>query len=149
MERCLVLFESSVKSSNSLKQYRYNLEQFRKFAKVDNYEVLANLDSETIQRHLEDYVMMLRTRDVSQATIRNYLASPELFFELNKKTIYKKILHKMIPAKEKGGSDKPYTTKDIERMLLATSSKRDRALVHYYASTGARLKTIDDPVLTF
>ena len=149
MERSLMLFESSVRSKYSLKQYKYNLEKFREFAKVKDYETLASLDSETIQNMLEDYVMMLRERGLTQATIRNYLAAPELFFELNKKTIYKKILHKMIPGKEKGGSDKPYTTQDIQKMLLATASKRDRALIHLYASTGARPKSIEDPVLTF
>lgn len=55
----------------------------------------------------------------------------------------------MIPPKGKLGSDKPYTTQDIQKMLLTTASKRDRALIHFLASTGARPKAIEDPVLTF
>jgi hypothetical protein len=78
-----------------------------------------------------------------------YLAAPELFFEQNKKTVNKKILHKLIPAREKGGSDKPFTTQDIQKMLRATTSKRDMFLVHFLASTGARPKSIEDPVLVF
>lgn len=127
----------------------YNLEQFRKFAKAENYDTLANLDSETIQKLLEDYVLMLKKRGIAAATMRSYLSAPELFFELNKKVLYKRVLHKMIPEKMKGGSDKPYTTQDIQNMLLATSSKRDRMMLHFMASTGARLKVIEDPVLTF
>jgi site-specific recombinase XerD len=115
MERCMELFENSIKSKNSLEQYHYNLRKFLEFTGVKDHETLANLDSDTIQRFLEDYVIMLRKRELSCATIRSYLSGPELFFELNKKTIHKKILHKMIPEKVKGGSDKPYTTEEIQK----------------------------------
>ncbi len=149
MERCLALFENSIKSKHSLKTYRYNLDRFLKFTEIKDYESLANLDSETVQRYMEDYIMMLRQTGISRSTMRSYLSPVELFFELNKKVIYKRILHKMIPAKEKAFNDLPFTSQDIQKILLATASKRDRALVHFYASTGARPKAIDDPVLTF
>jgi integrase len=149
MERSLLLFVSSIKSRYTLEEYLYNLKTFLKFTKVKDYDTLANLDSDTIQKFLEDYVLTLRERGLSHSTMRSYLAAVELFLDVNKKIFHKTVLHKMIPAREKGGSDKPYTTEDIQKMLQSTASKRDKVLVHFLASTGARPRSIEDPILTF
>ncbi len=73
MERSLLLFVSSVKSRYTLEEYLYNLKTFLKFTKVQDYDTLANLDSDTIQKFLEDYVLTLRERGLSHSTMKSYL----------------------------------------------------------------------------
>lgn len=53
----------------------------------------------------------------------------------------------MIPEMQKAGNDMPYTTEDIQKMILGATPKRTRALVYFFASTGARPNVLADPIL--
>lgn len=147
MQRSLLLFENSIKSEQSRLMYRYHLDKFLVFTKIKDYDALANLDAETIQMLLENYVIHLKGRKLKAKSIRNYLNGVELFFDVNKKTYYKRVLRKMIPEDTKEGNDQPYTTEDIQKILKVAKSKREIALIHFFASTGARPRVLLDPIL--
>jgi integrase/recombinase XerD len=147
MQRSLLLFENSIKSEQSREKYRYHLDKFLEFTKIKDYDALANLDADTIQMLLENYVIHLKDRKLKAKSIRNYLNGVELFFDVNKKIYYKRVLRKMMPEDTKEGNDQPYTTEDIQKMLKVTKSKREIALIHFFASTGARPRVLLDPVL--
>jgi len=149
MQRSLLIFENSIKSKYSLKTYKYHLEKFLGFSKIKDFDSLLRLDDEAIQVLLENYVMHLKNKGLTASSIKSYLCSPELFFDVNKRTFHRKILHRMIPEPDKEGNDLPYTTEDIQKMLKATTSKRLKALIHFLASTGSRPNVIVDPVLQF
>lgn len=89
----------------------------------------------------------MKARGLKSVTIKNYLSGPKLFFDMNRKFYHKKILAKMIPEMEKEGNEKPYTTEDIKVMLSTTTIKRTKAMIHFFASTGARPNVLEDPVL--
>lgn len=127
--------------------YKFHLDKFLKFTKIKDYDALAQLDTDTIQMLLENFVIYLKGKNLKAKSIRNYLNGIELFFDVNKKTYYKRVLRKMLPEDSKEGNDRPYTTEDVQKMLGATNSKRMKALIHYFASTGARPNVISDPVL--
>ncbi|MDE1838498.1 MAG: site-specific integrase [Thaumarchaeota archaeon] len=132
-----------------MKLYKWHLKKFLDFTKIRDYDALAGLDSETIQALLENYAIHLKRRNLSGKTVEDYFSGIELFFECNKKFYYKKALHKMFPEKHKTGNHTPYTTKDVRCLLTNTSSKRIKALIHFFASTGARPSTLLDPILRF
>lgn len=147
MQRSLLIFENSIKSRYTKKEYQHRLRTFLKFTEIKDYDTLASLDSDSIQSFLEDYILEMKARGLKPVTIKNYLSGPKLFFDMNRKFYHRKILAKMIPEMEKEGNDKPYTTDDIRAMLSATKLRRTRAMIHFFASTGARPNVLEDPVL--
>ena len=91
------MFANAINSSETRKSYTYGLEKFTMFSKIERYDALASWDSYTIQNHLEQYVLECKRIDYKNTGIRIRLSGPELFLEMNRKTYYKKILHKMLP----------------------------------------------------
>lgn len=149
VQRSYLIFENSIKSIETLKSYKYHLEQFLNFTNLKSYDELSSLDTNTIQNFLEDYVIKLKKQGLAGMSFRSYFAGIEIFLEVNKIFFYKKALHKMFPAIEKSGGGMPYTTQDIQLMLKNTTSKRTKALIHFFASTGARPAVLVDPPLKF
>ncbi len=149
MQRSFVLFENSCKSPKTLESYNWSLDKFLKFTKLKNYDALVTLDNDFLQELLENYLFSLKKRHLKRKTIDTMFNGIECFLDANKKTYYKKALHKMFPADTKHGSEKPYTTEDVQKLLSGTVSKRNKALILFFASTGARPGALFDPVLRF
>ena len=151
VEKCYQLFLSGIRNEKTQEKYEYYLKRFLKETKLKNFTSLIELDDETIQDLLEKYVMMLRSKGLKRSGVRPILYAIELFFDMNKKMIYKTVLRKMvqgIPNHIKGG-EKAYTDEDIRMMLDKAHDSRSKALVHFMASLGARPGVIVDPILTF
>jgi len=150
-EKCYQLFLSGIATSATRKQYEYQLRRFLKETKLKDFTTLLELDDETRQDMLEKYVLMLKGRDLRKSTIVTALAAIELFFDMSKKLVHKKILRKMVSSQADyiPGGEKAYTDDDVHKMLSVTVDLRGKALIHFMASTGSRPGSIDDPVLTF
>jgi len=146
--RSFRLFETAIKSDHTKKVYIYYLNEFMKFAKIKAFDEILKLKPNQIQKRLEDWVMHLSGKKLKATTIRSKLSGIELFLEMNRAVFYKKPLHKLLPSSDYiPGGRKPYTTKDIQKMLRSSNKLRTKALIHFLASTGARPGTIEDPVL--
>ncbi len=135
--RCLIIFEESIKSEETKKNYLLMLNKYRKFAVVENFDELLKADSNSIQCLLEDYVISLK-RKISPNTLNTQLAPVFLFYELNGITINKTRIKKMYPAKVKRGGYGSYSLEDIKNMLSSTRKKRTRACILVLSSTGCR-----------
>ena len=146
--RTLALFESAIKSPESKRNYTYSLNEFMKFIKIIDHDDIPKLGSEKILNFLKDWIIHLRNKQLKANTIRAKLCGIELLLEMNDILINKKILHKLLPSSDyvQGGGT-PFTTEEIQRMLKSTTRLRSKALVHFFASTGARPASITDPVL--
>jgi len=151
LQRSYLLFECGLNSPESKKTYKKNLNNFMKFAGyVNRYDEFIQLDTNTIQTHLENFLLFHRSRVVKGRTIRNYLTAIELLLDVNKVTYFKKALHLLIPKDNvKQGGDVPFTDDDIRKMISSTTSKRNIALIHFFASVGGRPGVLYDPVLSF
>ncbi len=126
----------------------YSLDEFMQFIKAKNYDDVPKLDTNTIQAHLENWVMHLAQKGLKASSIRGKLSAVELFLEMNKVLYYKKIVRKLIPSSDYiPGGEKPFTTEDIQNFLKATTKPRTKALVLFFASTGVRPASIVDPIL--
>jgi len=76
------------------------------------------------------------------------IAAPELFFEMNRKVWHKKLVRKSINKNNvESSGNSPITTTEIKDMLQVAKHPRDIALIHFFASTGARPAALFDPVL--
>jgi len=145
-QRSYQIFVSVTMSEKTRVGYIRDLNNFLTFTKVADYDTLAKLGIDTIQEFLEDYVAELKRRNVT--SIRTRLAGPELFFDMNKKLYYKKILHRLLPSNDNVmGGNTAYTNEDITKMLSSTFKPRTKAIIHLIASTGIRPGAFDDPAL--
>ena len=151
MQRSLSLFENSIHSSATLYQYNLGLDNYMRFVGFQNrYDDYSSLDSEVIQRHLEDYVIFHNGRNIKKTTIKGHLKPVYLFLDVNRIHYFPKSINRMIRKdKMKKGNDKPYTNADIQNMLDYTNSSRNKALILFFSSIGGRPACIVDPVLCF
>jgi len=150
MDRVQILFENAV-STSSQKTYARNLEKFMIFIGFENrYGDFIRLSTDEIQTHLENYVLDLRTLNLKATTIHHYLNPIILFLEVNKILFHKRALRMLVPKNtDKIGNELPFTDEDIQKMLEITTSKRNKALIFFFASTGARPAVLVDPILRF
>jgi len=142
--RTILLFENSIKSEQTKKQYNYQLKRFVKFCRLKEFESLLSIDSKTMQTMLEDYIIDMKTR-VKPGTIKVAIAAIELYFVVNDKVdINFRKLRKLIPSLGKPSGRKAWSTANIEKMLNCTLEIRSKAIIHLMASTGCRIGAIPD-----
>lgn len=146
--RSYQVFQGAISRPLTLQQYTYSLNAFCEFSKIKSFDDLAKLDTDEIQNLLENWVLSMSKVGKKGTYIKARVSGVELFLEMNKKVIYKKILHKLIPKDTKlAGGDQPYVTEEIDRMLKSTKKLRTKALIHFLASTGIRPGALVDPVI--
>ena len=139
--RCLIIFEESIKSEETKKNYLLMLDKYRKFSVVENFDELLKADSKSIQRLLEDYVISLKGK-ISPNTFNTQLAPVFLFYEFNGITINKIRLKKMYPAKVKRGGYGSYSLENLKSMINSTRKKRTKACILALSSTGCRVTAL-------
>jgi len=119
-----------------------------RFHRLKNYDYVAGLDTEQVQELLEDWVISQKTASLKRSTIVGRLNAVELFLEMNKKSWYRKIIRKLLPADDElVGGDVSFTTKELYKMKLACKKPRDQAVLEFFGSTGVRPGSLEDPIL--
>ena len=143
MQRSLLLFENAIKSKVTLDRYVYYLKRFQKFYHLKDYDSIIGISPDKLQIMIEDYVMDLKKR-VNPNSVSTYVTPIQTFLEVNDLDLKWKKINRLFPAKIKATGRKAYTTEDIQKMLDNEKKKRNRALIHVLASTGARKGAIPD-----
>jgi len=141
-QRSMLLFEQTIKSPYTLRSYREHLHRFLKFTKLKDYDSLLKLSKDDIQIIIEDYVMYLK-KTVNPNSVDTLMRGIKHFFVINKVGLYWELIHKLFPEKVKPSGFMPFATKDVRSMLDATTSKRNKAIIHFLASTGSRIGVFD------
>jgi len=141
-QRSMLLFEQTIKSKYTLRNYREHLKRFLEFTKLKDYDSLLKLSKDDIQIQIEDYVMYLK-KTLNPNSVDTMMRGIKHFFVINKVGLYWELIHKLYPEKIKSSGFMPFTTKDVQSMLDATSSKRNKAIIHFLASTGSRIGVFD------
>jgi len=115
----------------------------------EDYDELAKLETDEIQKLLENWVRDQKKKDLISNTISTKLNAAELFFDMNKKYWYRKIVRKMLPDSDRiPGGEVPFTTEEVLKIKQAAKKKlRDIALIDFLACTGVRPGCLSDPVL--
>lgn len=139
-------FRQSIKTPATQRAYNNGLDKFMIQSNLKKYDSVLKLDTNEIQHLLEQYVISIK--NLSHSTVNQYLSGVELFLDMNRLVYFKRILRKMLPSNDKiQGGKMPYTTEEIQRMLSVTVKLRSKAIIHYFASTGSRPASIEDPIL--
>lgn len=139
-------FKQSIRQTTTLRAYNHALDRFMILSNLKSYDGAIKIKPHKIQDLLENYIISLKNHRFQTANQR--LAGVELFFDMNMVLYHKKILRKLLPNNDKiSGGRLPYTTEEIQRMLSVTTKLRSKAIIHYFASTGCRPASIEDPIL--
>jgi len=113
------------------------------FYKLKDYDSLAMMDSKMLQTMVEDFVMTKKSEEMTRAGITNYIAPLELFCDTNDLDVKWKKIHRLLPSTGKKSGGKPYTTEQISLMLQSERDIRNKAIVHFIASSGIRVGAIE------
>ena len=141
-QRSMILFEESIKSEYTRDLYIVNLKRFMRFTNIESAHQLTSISSTKLQQMLEDYLIELR-HTINPNSIPVRFTGLRHFCIMNRKNINWDIIHKLFPQKQKRTGHKPWTTRDIQNMLKSVRSVRTKALIHFLASTGARVGIFD------
>ena len=143
MQRSLLLFQNSLKSEVTVKQYTYYLDKFIEFYKLKDYDSLLTIEPKKFQEMIEDFIMDVKKR-YSPNSIPMFFFPLQSFCEANEIDLRWRKIKKLFPRKIKVSGDEAYTTKDIQKMLNFAITLRNKTLIHFLASTGVRIGAIPD-----
>ena len=140
--RSRILFEESIRSEYTKRNYASHLRGLLRFAGMDDPNQLASMPDPELQHTLEDYLIRLK-RTANPNSIPSMFRGIKHFCVMNEISINWDIISRMFPHRQKAQSLRAYTTEEVRGMIRGTTSPRDRALVHFFASTGARAGVFD------
>ena len=142
-QRSILIFEQAIKSESTKKTYRYQLNKFKEWTKIKDFDGLFQAPQKDIQILLEDYVMYLK-KTISPNSIPIYFAPIELFYVMNDVNLNFKKIRKLFPSKVKKGNERGYTHDEIKTILNHAKTNRHKSLVLLLASSGCRIGAISD-----
>lgn len=137
MDKSLLVFDKYVRSEVTKKVYTYWFGRFLKWTKIKDASGLLQLKDSFLQSIVEDYIMYIRAK-ISPNSMNPVIASLQLFFSMNDKILNWQRIRRMIPEKVKKAGYMAYQTEDIKKMLEG-EPLRNKALIHFLASTGMRV----------
>ena len=141
-QRSLILFEESIRSKYTKHNYTSNLNRFLKFAGIDSPNRMLSISQSTLQRMLEDYLMELK-RNTNPNNVPSMFRGIKHFCIMNDINPNWNILYKMFPQRQKTQNLRAYTKDEIVSILSCTKNIRNRALIYFLTSTGARIGVFD------
>jgi len=146
MQRCILVFESAIKTVATKKAYLYQLNRFMNWSKTTSPDLLLKLPDSQLQTIIEDY-LFYKKKLVSPNTIPMVFNPLELFFTMNDKRLDWKKIRKMFPAKVKKSGYGAWSHDDTKKIVDSAKGPRNKALVHFLASSGCRIGAIPDLML--
>lgn len=140
--RCNTLFDESIKSKYTAKNYHSHLNQFLNSISLSSPDLLLLYDTSELQQELENYLIQLK-QTTNPNSIPSKFQGIKHFCIMNEIELNWNKIYKMFPQKQKKPSLRAYASHEIHEMLNAEKNIRNRALIHFFASTGARVGIFD------
>lgn len=137
-QRSLLLFENSIKSKATLKEYLKCLDRFQQAYHLKDYDSILSIDPKKLQEMIEDYVMDIKHK-ISPNTIPTRIYPIQSFCDVNEVEINWKKIRRLYPAKLKTSGRKAWDTKDVQIMLENCTDTRSKAILLVLASSGMRI----------
>lgn len=135
-------FIETVHSPHTRIVYKNSLQVYMRFRNVDDCSQLLQGDPRLIQSQIIEYIIYLREeRKLGSNSINTNIAAIKKFYETNDIDLkWAKIKSYIGKGKGRGGSkkDRPYTIKEISKMLEKTD-QRGKVAILLMCSTGIRV----------
>jgi site-specific recombinase XerD len=123
--------------------YTKSLRLFLKYLRLEetDYDKLIEKDPKIIQQDICDYILYMRKRGLSSASVSTYLSGLVKFYSMNDITLNWLKIHSFEGEQEKQREDRPYTHSEI-KLLIEHAGPRNRAIILLLCSSGARVGAI-------
>ncbi len=139
-------FYESLKTPDTRKSYQIYMNQFLDYAHTD-YDGLAKLPQNEINDLIFHYIVHLkdlteRTGTPSPNSYNPMISPIKKFLVMNDIILNWDKIKSWYPEKVAEANQMPYDSKDIKELLEATTNIRNKAFIHFLASTGCRIGAI-------
>jgi len=147
------MIDESNLSKATKKEYTFRVGLFYRFSGIKNDKDLLDCPSTELQNHLVAYTRHLVKRvnksDLSANTVPKMFRGIKWLLNSNYREhdIHWKPLEALFPKSVKRSGYKAWTTEQIKSMIDTTHNLRNKAIIHFQASTGGRIGVHDHPLL--
>jgi len=147
------MIDESNLSKATKKEYNFRIRLFYRYAGFKTDEELIDCPTDELQNLLVGYVRHLVKRvnagDLSANTVPKMFRGIKWLLNSNYREhdIRWKPIEALFPKSVKRTGYKAWTTEQIRNMIDATNDIRNKAVIHFQASTGGRVGVHDHPLL--
>ena len=140
-------------STATKKDYDFRLGQFYRYSPIKSDDELIDCPTDELQMILVSYtrhlVKRVNTGSLSANTVPKMFRGIRWLLNSNyrENDIKWKPLEALFPKEVKRSGFKAWTTEQVSLMIENTNPLRNKALIHFLASTGARVGVHDHPLL--
>ncbi|MGY5148623.1 MAG: tyrosine-type recombinase/integrase [Candidatus Nitrosopumilus sp. bin_68KS] len=142
-QHSLIMFQESLQSEHTRKKYTQLVSMFKDYHKIHDFDGILNFKQSDLQMMVETYVIHIK-KIINPNTIPTYINPIKTFLETNDVDLNWRKIKRLYPSKIKRSGSSAYQTKDIELMLKVTPQIRNKAVIHFLASTGCRIGALVD-----
>ena len=138
-QRSLIVFHNMITSEQTRERYDFEIEKFRQYCKIRDFDSLLTIDQKKLQEIVEDYVFSLKAKGLRGNGIRSKMAGIKTFYYANDVILNWDKIFRMLKEERKSGNDKAYTRKEISELLENVKQVTHKALILFLASSGCRV----------
>jgi site-specific recombinase XerD len=130
------------------RSYQNDINDFLEFYKITDVEIVKDWSPKLARQHLIDYVIYLRDiKRFPRGSINIHIAAINHFFYMIRDDATRLDMTKVrmeLPPNEFLHRDRPYTVKEIQKMLSVCPRLREKAIILLLTSTGMRIGAIHE-----
>jgi len=139
----LMMFQESLKSKESVKNYTYCVKKFIQYYDLKDFDSIVKIEKKELQKLVETWTIHLKGK-MNPNTIPSYINPIKTFLEANDIDLNWRKIKRLFPAKIKRSGSSAYSTEDVKKMLDVTPQMRNKAIIHFLASPGVRIGAVPE-----
>ncbi len=143
IQKSKIMFEESIKSEKSRIAYTWYVEKFLKYFKLDDFDSVLKIPRDELQDMITTYVIYTKKR-VNPNSVPTFMKPVKLFLEVNDIELNWKKITRLYPERIKSSGLTAWTTEDIKKMLDSTTQLKNKAIIHFLASSGVRVGALSN-----
>lgn len=137
------MFQEFLKSKESVKTYTWTVRQFIKYHNLKDFDSIVKIEKKELQKITETLVIHLK-KTIGANSISTYSNHIKTFLEANDIDLNWRRIKRLYSAKIKRSGFSSYSTEDVKKMLDVSTSLRNIAIIHFFASTGVRVGAVPE-----
>jgi len=138
-----MIFQESLRSQESVKMYTYLVMKFMKFHNLKDFDSVVKIEKKELQKLVETYVIH-RKKKISPNTLPSEANAIKTFLEANDIDLNWRKIKRLYPAPVKRSGSSAYSTEDVKKMLDVSPQIRNKAIIHFLASSGVRIGSLPE-----
>jgi len=114
-----------------------------KFHNLKDFDSIVKIEKKELQKLVETYVIH-RKKKISPNTLPSEANAIKTFLECNDIDLNWRKIKRLYPAPVKRSGSSAYSTEDVKKMLDVSPQIRNKAIIHFLASSGVRIGSLHE-----